>query len=233
MTRPSSGHDATAFLPGASSLARKLSLFVPLSDADRRVLNALVVDEDPGDVCDPNLLLRRSMDHSIASVTPVRVAALSRDGLTKTFATRPRISGALWWSSMQEESVLRERVVSLGRRDARSRVAFLLCELHWRHALIGLAEEEGFQLSLTQAELGDTLGLTSVHVNRVLREFCDSGLITTEPRLLRMTDLAGLQYVAGFSTDYLHLDGPSLDVVRYFGRLEDRRVRDESCLAVG
>jgi len=277
VTRPASGHPVPAFLPGADSLARKLSLFVPLSDSDRRALNALITGEEhfpvdtgivadgtvprsvflvqqgmairyrdlpdggrqimtfliPGDLCDPHVFLLKAMDHSIGTVTPVRIASLSREGLTKTFATRPRVSAALWWSSMQEESMLRERIVSLGRRDARGRVAYLLCELLWRHTAIGLAEGETFHLPLTQTEVGDALGLTPVHVNRVLREFREQHLITMEHRLLRMLDVVGLQEIAGFSKDYLHFDGPPAEVASYFGRLEDRQSRDENRMAAG
>ena len=179
------------------------------------------------------MFLVKTMDHSIGTITPVRIAALSREGLTKTFATCPRISAALWWSSMQEESMLRERIVSLGRRDARGRIAYLLCELFWRYTAMGLAQGEVFHLPLTQTELGDALGLTPVHVNRVLRDFRECRLIVVERRLLRMLDVAGLQGIAGFSKDYLHLDGPPTETASYFGRLENRSSRDEDGLAAG
>ncbi len=277
MTGPTLGNAVSAFLPGVSSLARKLSLFVPLSETDRKVLDALSTGEEhfaadvdiiidgmaprsvflvqegmairyrglpnggrqiitfliPGDLCDPHVFLVKTMDHSIGTITPVRIAALSREGLTKTFATCPRISAALWWSSMQEESMLRERIVSLGRRDARGRIAYLLCELFWRYTAMGLAQGEVFHLPLTQTELGDALGLTPVHVNRVLRDFREQRLIAMEHRMLRMLDVVGLQGIAGFSKDYLHLDGPPTETASYFGRLENRSSRDEDGLAAG
>lgn len=65
--------------------------------------------------------------------------------------------------------MLRERIVSLGRRDARGRIAYLLCELLWRHTAVGLNSNGSFLLPLTQTELGDALGLTPVHVNRILK----------------------------------------------------------------
>ena len=265
MTPPARRHDATTPQPDHNSLARKLSLFVPLSDPDRRVLDTLVLAEEhfhadtdivregmvprsvfllqegmavryrdlpdgrrqimtfliPGDLCDPHVFLLRTMDHSIGTITAVRVAAISREALMDTFATRPRISAALWWSALQEESMLRERIVSLGRRDARGRIAYLLCELLWRHAAIGLADNETFHLPLTQTELGDALGLTPVHVNRVLREFREQRLIAMEHRMLRMLDVDGLQEIAAFDKAYLHLGGASAEVERYFDRLEE------------
>lgn len=139
------------------------------------------------------------------------------------FSHRPRISAALWWSSLQEEAMLRERIVSLGRRDARGRIAYLLCELLWRHAAVGLTDGEAFRLPLTQAELGDTLGLTPVHVNRILKEFRDAGFITIERRVLTLLDVEGLQDRAGFNKDYLHLGGASTEVIDYFNLLESKQ----------
>jgi len=267
MIRPALRPDnALASQTGDSSLARKLSLFAPLSDADRAVLAALTPTQEvfrpdtdiavegvmprsvmlvqegmavryrnlpdgrrqimtfliPGDLCDPHVFLLKAMDHSIGTITTVRASPVSRAALMETFATRPRISAALWWSSLQEESMLRERIVSLGRRDARGRIAYLLCELLWRHSAMGLAEDETYHLPLTQTELGDALGLTPVHVNRVLREFREQRLIAIEHRILRMLDVDGLQEIAAFNKEYLHLGGASPEVTRYFDRLEEQ-----------
>ena len=83
----------------------------------------------PGDLCDMHVFLLKAMDHSIRTINPVRVAPISRESMINLFSRHPRISAGLWWSSLQEEAMLRERIVSLGRRDARGRVASLLCEL--------------------------------------------------------------------------------------------------------
>ncbi|WP_157986085.1 Crp/Fnr family transcriptional regulator, partial [Teichococcus vastitatis] len=99
-----------------------------LPDGRRQIMTFLI----PGDLCDMHVFLLKEMDHSIGTITPVRVAPISRESIMGMFATHPRISAALWWSSLQEEAMLRERIVSLGRRDARGRVAYLLCELLWR-----------------------------------------------------------------------------------------------------
>ncbi len=186
-----------------------------LPDGGRQIMTFLI----PGDLCDPHVFLLRTMDHSIGTLTPVRVSPISREDLMHTFATRPRISAALWWASLQEESMLRERIVSLGR------IAYLLCELLWRHAAMGLADGEVFRLPLTQTELGDALGLTPVHVNRVLREFRERRLILMEHRMLHVLDVAGLQEIAAFDKAYLHLGGASPEVLRYFNQLEDRQAR--------
>lgn len=266
-----------SFLPSASSLARKLALFVPPSDADRHALDALLISEEqfpahtdivvegvtprsvfllqagmavryrnlpdgrrqimtfliPGDLCNPHMFLLKTMDHSIGTHTAVRIAALSHEGLMQVFATRPRVSAALWWSALQEEAMMRERVVSLGRRDARGRIAYLLCELLWRYEAMGLANHETYCLPLTQTELGDALGLTPVHVNRVLMKFREQRLISMEHHLLKVLDIERLQKVAAFNKDYLHLDRAPTDVARHFDQLEDKQARDERRLAAG
>ena len=192
-----------------------------LPDGGRQIMTFLI----PGDLCDMHVFLARTMDHSIGTITPVRIASVSRDRMMDVFTLRPRISAALWWSSMQEEAMLRERIVSLGRRDARGRIAYLLCELLWRHAAVGLTSNETFSLPLTQTELGDTLGLTPVHVNRILKEFRSSHLIAIDHRMISLLDLPGLQEVAEFTKDYLKLGGVPDEVVEYFADREAKQRR--------
>lgn len=185
-------------------------------DGGRQIMTFLI----PGDLCDLHVFLLKTMDHSIATITPVRIARIARNELLDLYAQRPRISAALWWSSLQEEAILRERIVSLGRRNARGRIAYMLCELFWRHAAVGLTNGGVFRLPLTQTELGDTLGLTPVHVNRILKEFRARGLITTERQMLNILNIKGLQNVAGFNRDYLHFEGVPEEVARHFDDLE-------------
>ena len=269
MTLPAAGRSEPSAirLADGNALTRKLSLFAPLSDSDRQVIDSLTVREErfaanvdlvsegmaprsvfllkeglairyrnlpdggrqimtfllPGDLCDSHMFLFTTMDHSIGTITPVRVAPLSREDILDLFVQRPRISAALWWSALQEEAMLRERIVSLGRRDARGRIAYLLCELLWRHAAVGLTKGDVFRLPLTQTDLGDTLGLTPVHVNRILMEFRARRLIAMEHRMLNLLDVAGLQKIAGFNKDYLHLGGASENMARYFDKLERKQ----------
>ncbi len=192
-----------------------------LPDGGRQIMTFLI----PGDLCDIHVFLARAMDHSIGAITPVRIASISRERMMDVFTRQPRISAALWWSSMQEEAMLRERIVSLGRRDARGRIAYLLCELLWRHAAVGLTSNGTFRLPLTQTELGDTLGLTPVHVNRILKEFRFHRLIAMEQKLITLLDVPGLQRMAGFTKDYLQLEGVSEEVAKYFGDREQKMGR--------
>jgi DNA-binding Lrp family transcriptional regulator len=88
---------------------------------------------------------------------------------------------------------------------------------------VGLTDGAAFRLPLTQVELGDTLGLTPVHVNRILKEFRERGLITIERNVLDLLDVQGLQDRAAFDEEYLHLGGASIEVARYFDRLENEQ----------
>jgi CRP-like cAMP-binding protein len=135
----------------------------------------------------------------------------------------PRIGAALWWSAMQEDAMLRERIVALGRRGARGRLAYFLCEIVWRQRAIGMAEDHAIRLPFTQTDLADTLGLTSVHINRVLQGFRRDELITLEHRRLTLRNVEKLQAISGLTSRYLQLGSTPPEVVHYFDQLERNR----------
>ena len=194
-----------------------------LPDGGRQIMTFLI----PGNLCDMHVFLLKKMDHSLGTITPVRIAPIARNDILDLIAQRPRISAALWWSSLQEEAILRERIVSLGRRDARGRIAYMLCELLWRHAAVGLTNGGVFQLPLTQTELGDTLGLTPVHVNRILKEFRERRLIAVDHKVLNILNIDGLQNIAAFDKKYLNFGGVPKEMAQYFDNLEtQQRSRD-------
>jgi CRP-like cAMP-binding protein len=192
-----------------------------MPDGRRQILAILI----PGDFCDLHGFLLHAIDHSVAAIGPTRIAAIGRDAVIEIAANQPRIGAALWWSTMQEEAMLRERVVALGRRSAQGRVAYLLCELVWRQQAIGIAEDHAIRVPFTQTDLADMLGLTPVHINRVLQAFRRDELITLDRRRLTLLDLDRLQAISGLTKDYLQLNSTPPDVLRYFDALEDDRVR--------
>ena len=190
-----------------------------LSDGKRQILTFMI----PGDVFGLHAFLLRAMDHSIATLVPTRLATISRAKVFDLFEHHPRIGAALWWSALQEEAINRERIVALGRRSARGRVAYLLCELVWRQKAVALAEDHAIRLPLTQLELADTLGLTSVHINRILQGFRRDNLIALAQHRLTLLHVERLQKIAGFNQDYLHLGGATTEVRSYIDRLERNR----------
>src|SRR5438874_7187552 len=190
-----------------------------MPDGRRQILTILI----PGDFFDLHGFLLKATDHSVAAIGPTRIAAIGREAVIDIIANHPRIGAALWWSAMQEAAMLRERIVALGRRSARGRVAYHLCELVWRQRAIGMAEYHAIRLPFTQTDPADMLGLTSVHTNRVLQGFRRDGLITLEHRRLALHGLDGLQAISSLTRDYLKLHSTPPEILRYFDGLERDR----------
>ena len=166
-----------------------------------RQITALLM---PGDFCDMHAGVLDEMDHSIATLTPARVAVVSRARIEELIETRPAIMRAFWWTQLVDEGVLRAWIVSMGRRNSLQRVAHLMCELYVRAHNIGLVGGGGLELPLTQRVLSDALGLTPVHVNRVLRKLRLAGAMELEAGRLTISDVGVLAAIAGFDDNYLH-----------------------------
>lgn len=157
-----------------------------------------------GDLCDARMVFLKQMDHAIAAFVPSRVAIYSPEALADVGRRYPRVRRAIWWSHLVSEAITRQWMVNLGQRTAVERAAHLICEMHYRMRAVGLAREDRFFLPVTQHELGDTLGLSTVHVNRILQELRRDGLINQQGREMIVLDQAGLRRVAGFDPKYLH-----------------------------
>ena len=113
----------------------------------------------------------------------------------------------MWWNALQRAAILRERITAIGRRDAYARVAHLLCEMFERLRLVGETVDHHYRLPVTQAELGDALGMSEVHANRMLRRLQNERLIINDHRMLKIPNLDALKATAEFDARYLHLDG--------------------------
>jgi CRP-like cAMP-binding protein len=157
-----------------------------------------------GDILDIQLLLLAVPDHNVQAVTEVRVAWVPKAQLRQLIRQRPSIADALWRDTLIDASIFREWVLNVGRRDARSRIAHLLCEFAARCEVAGLGSADRFELPMTQEMIADATGLTGVHVNRMLRQLADEGLITRSGRQVRIIDPERLREVADFDPAYLH-----------------------------
>ena len=171
-----------------------------LPEGTRQITSFLM----PGDCCDLHASVLEQMDHSITTLTPARVAIVPRARLEELVETRPLITRAFWWNQLVEEETLRAWIVSIGRRKPVQRVAHLACELYVRASHVGLADGGTCQLPLTQVVLGDALGLTPVHVNRVLRTLRENGAMELRGGNLRIANINKLTRIAGFDDNYLH-----------------------------
>jgi len=173
-----------------------------LEDGRRQIVAYFV----PGDLCDLRVFILKRMDHSICAVGPSRVATIAPDDILMLTNNFPKLTRALWWSTLVEEAIAREWIVNVGQRNARERMAHLFCELLFRFRAVGLSDGNSCTLPLTQVELAETLGLSAVHVNRTLQELRRQKLITFEGGTLTIDNLDGLAQLALFHPDYLHLD---------------------------
>jgi CRP-like cAMP-binding protein len=160
----------------------------------------------PGDFVDLEGTLLKQSDHSVQALSRCKVAVVPRDAVIALIDTRARVAHAMWIDTLIDGSIFREWIVNVGQRDARAGMCHLLCEFSRRLEVAGLADEDGYELPMTQEQLADALGITPVHVNRVLKDLDREGLIVRDKRFVRVPDWAALRKVAGFSEGYLHLD---------------------------
>ena len=159
----------------------------------------------PGDFCDLDVLLLARMDHSIGALSTCTVAKLAPTTV-QDLLQRPALVRALRLATLAETANLRDWLVNVGTRRAVKRVAHLLCGLHVRLRSVGLADHNSFDLPLTQDHLADTMGLSSVHINRSLKELKSAKLIELHRGRVTISDLPKLEAFAQFENKYLHLD---------------------------
>jgi CRP-like cAMP-binding protein len=168
----------------------------------RRQITAIHV---PGDFVDLHGFLLKKMDHAVGTLTPCTIATIPHEKLRDITERYPHLARLLWLSTLVDSSIHREWLVAMGRRSAREHMAHIVCELFVRLELVGLTQGDTFQMPVTQAELGDTLGISTVHVNRVLQELRGEGLITWRGEKLTIHDFERLKEVAEFDPTYLSL----------------------------
>lgn len=176
--------------------------YIALEDGRSQVLNFML----PGDVYDLQVVVTEGADHSIAALNKVEIFQIPRREFLRMFESGTRAGIAFWWCALQEEAILREQIVRNGRRSARERVAHLILELHRRATIAGEGAGDTFNLPVSQAIMADALGLSFVHVNRVLSELTKTGCIARAKSQLTLRDRDKLVEISGFQDDYLHLD---------------------------
>jgi CRP-like cAMP-binding protein len=158
-----------------------------------------------GDMADLQNSLLGTADHNLQALNHVETALIPVEAVEKIAFERPAVGMAMWYETLVEGSIFREWTLNVGRRDARTRAAHLLCEFSLRLELAGLSKRDEYELPMTQEQLADALGLTSVHVNRTLMALGEAGLIARNQRSIRIQDWAGLAVIGDFDSAYLHL----------------------------
>jgi CRP-like cAMP-binding protein len=177
-----------------------------LPDGERQIVDFQI----PGDFLGLRSVLMRTTDHSVQAVTRIEVSEMRASDMMDGLTTAPRLAAAVLWAASRDEAMVVEHLVNLGRRSAERRMAHFLLELRARLRLVGLGDPTGYDCPLTQYHLADALGLSAVHVNRVLRTLRESGLVTFQKGRVTFDNYVGLAELAGFDPDYLDQNGPLL-----------------------
>lgn len=183
-----------------------VSSYRSLRDGSRQIVDFQL----PGDFAGLRNILFRSSEDSCEAVTDVTLSEVSASDLFAAFGAAPRLGTAMLWALFCEEAMVVEHLVDIGRRSAEARTAHYLLELGARLRLVGLARVDGYDCPLTQYLLADALGLSAIHLNRVLRRLREKGLLTFRDGRVRFDNLDALVGLAGFEMDYLMEGAPPL-----------------------
>ncbi|MFL6858209.1 MAG: Crp/Fnr family transcriptional regulator [Allosphingosinicella sp.] len=173
-----------------------------LADGQRQIMELHIA----GDFIDLHGFLLKQLDHNVGSITDCRFALVPHDALRRISETQPHLARLLWFSTLLDAAIHREKILSIGRRSALGRIAHLLCELKVRLGLVGEVDGDTYALPLTQADIADATGLTSVHVNRMLRKLRDDNILTFRSGRVTIHDWERLKKIAEFDPTYLHLE---------------------------
>jgi len=172
-----------------------------LRDGSRQIISFHI----PSEFIDLQNALLGTADHNVQSVNRTEAALIPVQAILDLAMARPAIRIAMWTDTLIDSSIFREWVVNVGRRHSRARIAHLLCELAVRLERIGGDGDDGmFDFPLTQEQIADATGLTSVHTNRTLQSLRRDGLIHLNSGSLRILDWEGLREAGDFDELYLH-----------------------------
>ena len=149
-------------------------------------------------------------DHSIEPITDIEVTEVHGSDLFEAFAETPRLATAVLWTASRDEAMVVEHLVGIGRRGAAERMAHFLLELGARLSLVGMGDRAGYDCPLTQYLIADALGLSAVHVNRVLRQLREQGMVTFREGRVTFDNYDRLAEFADFELSYLDQVGPLL-----------------------
>ena len=157
-----------------------------------------------GDMPDLHGLLLDRIDHDLVTLSPARVAFIEHRDINRLIEERPTIGRALWRETIVDASIFREWIVRLGTKDAAARMAHLVAELRSRLIAVGLAVDHEFEFPITQSELAEALGISAVHVNRVIQTFRATGMLNIKRSKITLKDIEQLVQIGGFNDLYLH-----------------------------
>lgn len=160
----------------------------------------------PGDICDLHSVVQPLSTSALQALSTTTILKVPHRAIRSATAQHPALAEALWRDCMVDSAILSEWVVNVGRRDAKKRVAHLLCELATRLNAVKHGNEVMFDLLLTQVHMGDATALTPVHINRTLQWLRGEGLVDWRRQLVRLPRWDALVRLAEFDSAYLQAD---------------------------
>lgn len=193
------GDAAPSFIALLTGLAARFKMG---PDGTRQILAFCI----PGDLCTLQVGVAGWMDHGLVAIGRCTFAVIPARTITALVEARPKLAIALWRDTVADAAVEREWLYNLGRRSAVTRLAHLLCEVHHRLESAGLTPATSFDFSVTQTDLADAMGLSTVHVNRSVQALKRAGLATFGRGRVTVLDRAELVRVAGFDAAYLGVE---------------------------
>ena len=171
-----------------------------VTDGARQIISIHI----PGELLDIQNCLLGIADHNVQALNRCTVGVIPKDSLVRLTEERPNVRRAIWLDSLIDSSIFREWVVNLGRRDARGRIAHLLCEFADRLQASGMMNGAGYDFPITQEQIADATGLTPVHTNRTLQSLRRDGVISLNSASLVIHDWDALREIGDFNERYLH-----------------------------
>lgn len=175
--------------------------FKVVADGGRQILSIQMA----GELVDLENSMLDVADHGVQAISQCELALIPVEALLSLASKRPQVAVAMWRSTLVDSAIFREWIANVGRRDASTRLAHLLCELGMRLESSGGRKRDRYTMPLNQEQIGDSLSLTAVHVNRTLRGLEDRGLIVRDKREITIPDWKALAHAGDFQAGYLHL----------------------------
>ena len=171
-----------------------------LADGRRQILSIHI----PGEIPDLMSLFLHVMDHDLSTLTPCTLGLISHDVLQKLHRRRPNVAEIFWRDTLIDAAMFREWIVNVGQRTAPARLAHVMIELRERLKVIGRLDGNSFEMPLTQEQIGEALGITTVHANRVIRQLREEGIVELHRGRVTVFDERRFLELADFDGRYLH-----------------------------
>ncbi|MFN3130220.1 Crp/Fnr family transcriptional regulator [Roseibium sp.] len=168
-----------------------------LADGRRQVLNFAL----PGDLLGLQLAVLNEMQHTVTALTDTTLCVFQKDKVWSVFKDYPGLAFSMTWMASREEQLIDGHLLSLGRRNAQERLAYLLLHLHDRAETVGYAQNQSFDAPFTQAHLSDALGITPVHTNRTIRTLQSENYFSWKQNRIRILNREGLEDLAAYERD--------------------------------